>query len=84
MGSKPVTPKLFPNWGSDHLIQEQLFQVSRGEEVSDAFVLSQTHEVLLPIEGKVQRWSEGYKALLVLSRLLTGGGCWGDRADSSC
>lgn len=79
-----MPPKLFPKLLSDGQIQGQLFQVKRGEEVSDALVLSQAQEVLLPINRKVQRWSEGYKALLIFSRALTGGGCGGDRGDGSC
>lgn len=51
----------------------QLVQVNRGEEVSDALILCQAQEVLLPIKREGQGWSEGDKALLVFRGGLEGG-----------
>lgn len=73
----------FKNGCSEGNIQWQLVQVNRGEEVSNALILSQTQEVLLSIKGEGQRWSEGDKALLIFRGWVQRGGPGGDRGDGS-
>ncbi len=77
----PLPPKLlyFQSGCSEKgYIQGQLFQVNRGEEVSDALILSQAQEVLPPIKREGQRRSEGDKALLIFRGGFGGGGHGGD------
>lgn len=65
---------------SEH-IQGQQVRVSR-VKVSDALILSQTRDVVLPLDRHSRRWSKRDKGLLVFGRGLWGGwrgGAGGDR-----
>lgn len=80
-----MPPKLmhFPIGFSDRHIQGQLVQVNRGEEVSDALILSQAQEVFLAIHRERHRRSEGYEALLILRGGMEGGRHGGKSVDGS-
>lgn len=73
----------FPIGFSDRHIQGQLVQVNRGEEVSDALILSQAQEVFLAIHRERHRRSEGYEALLILRGGMEGGRHGGKSVDGS-
>lgn len=48
-------------------------QLIRGEQVSDALILSNAQKVLFPIRREGQRWSKAEEALLVLRGGFGGG-----------
>lgn len=80
-----MPPKLlhFQIGFSDWHIQGQLVQVNRGEEVSDALILSQAQEVFLAIHREGHRRSESYKALLIFRGGTEGGRHGGKIVDGS-
>lgn len=61
---------VFPTGGSGRHFQGQLVQIHRGEEVSDALILSQAQVVLRPFQREPRGRSEGDKALLLFRRGL--------------